>query len=159
YGPFTISQAISVTAPLGVYAGISVMSGTGIAIAAGASDGVALHGLTVTGLGGGSGISFSSGDHLDMTGCPVFGFSGSGIGLVFAPSAPSSRATVEHSSFADSNIGAWVSPTGNLTLRNCVISGNSSFGVYMLGVGANGGATLSVVDCLIDGNDTGVFSG
>src|SRR5207245_7143697 len=60
YGTFTIAQAISIIAPPGVYAGISVFAGTGITISAGASDVVTLRGLTLTGLGGFAGIDFNS---------------------------------------------------------------------------------------------------
>src|SRR6266700_1968683 len=38
YGPVTITQAVALIAPAGVYAGISVFSGAGIAINAGPSD-------------------------------------------------------------------------------------------------------------------------
>ena len=36
YGAFTVAQTVSIIAPAGVYAGITVFSGTGITIAAGA---------------------------------------------------------------------------------------------------------------------------
>src|SRR5262252_7389517 len=38
YGAFAVAHAVSITAPPGVYAGISVFSGDGIDINAGASD-------------------------------------------------------------------------------------------------------------------------
>src|SRR5215467_8341508 len=38
YGAFTITQPVSIIAPPGVYAGISVFSGDGITITAGGSD-------------------------------------------------------------------------------------------------------------------------
>src|SRR6266568_4863825 len=52
YGTVTISQAVSLIAPPGVYAGISVFSGAGITVSAGASDVVVIRGLTLNGLGG-----------------------------------------------------------------------------------------------------------
>src|SRR5207302_10656614 len=61
YGTVTINQAVSLVAPPGVYAGISVFSGTGITVAAGATDVVTLRGLTLNGLGGNYGIDFNSG--------------------------------------------------------------------------------------------------
>src|SRR5438874_11521405 len=64
YGTVTINQAVSLVAPPGVYAGISVFSGTGITVNAGPSDVVTLRGLTLTGLGGADGISFTSGASL-----------------------------------------------------------------------------------------------
>jgi len=47
YGPTTINKAISLIAPPGVYAGISVFTGDGIDIQAGSSDTVIVRGLTV----------------------------------------------------------------------------------------------------------------
>src|SRR5260370_42406683 len=62
YGVFTISSAVSITAPPGVYAGISVFSGDGIDINAGASDIVILRGLTGNNQGSsGSGLVFNGG--------------------------------------------------------------------------------------------------
>src|SRR5438477_9591417 len=58
YGPVTISQAVSLVAPPGVYAGISVFSGAGITVNAGPSDVVTIRGLTLNGLGGNTGIEF-----------------------------------------------------------------------------------------------------
>ena len=46
YGAFTISQAVSIIAPQGVYAGITVFSGDGIGITAGGTDVVTLRGLS-----------------------------------------------------------------------------------------------------------------
>src|SRR5215467_2941533 len=48
YGPVTIGKAISITAPSGIYAGVSVFSGDGITVNAGSSDVVVLRGLTVS---------------------------------------------------------------------------------------------------------------
>src|SRR5215469_15253791 len=58
YGPFTITKTISVVAQ-GVTAGISVFSGDGIDINAGASDTVILRGLTINNQGGVNGIVFN----------------------------------------------------------------------------------------------------
>src|SRR5499427_6040505 len=83
YGPFTITQAVSITAPAGLYAGISVFSGDGIDINAGASDTVILRGLTLNNQGsGGSGIVFITGGTLHVESSVVNGFS-SGDGMAF----------------------------------------------------------------------------
>jgi hypothetical protein len=48
YGTFAIGKSVSVIAPTGVYAGISVFSGAGITVSTVATDTVKLHGLTVS---------------------------------------------------------------------------------------------------------------
>ena len=57
----TISQSVSIIAPPGVYAGISVFSGDGVTVSAGATDKVLLRGLTINGEGGTGGIRVTSG--------------------------------------------------------------------------------------------------
>ena len=93
YGPVTISQAVTLVAPSGVYAGISVFSGTGITINAGVSEKVTLRGLTINGLGGTTGIAFNSGGALYLDGIVVSGFTGVAVaaGLGTAPQTSSSR--------------------------------------------------------------------
>src|SRR5215471_13572561 len=77
YAAFTITQAVTIVAPPGVYAGVSVFSGNGVAINAGASDIVILRGLTINNQGSsGSGIVFNTGGLLHIESCVVNGFSG-----------------------------------------------------------------------------------
>src|SRR5215472_11392756 len=63
YGQVTITKAISIVNEEGVEAGITVTSGDGITVAAGPTDTVNLRGLTLVGVGAGSGngITFKSG--------------------------------------------------------------------------------------------------
>src|SRR4029434_2747198 len=57
YGTVAIGKSISIIAPPGVYAGVSVFSGTdGVTVNAGPTDKVVLRGLTVNGQGGAFGI-------------------------------------------------------------------------------------------------------
>ena len=83
YGPVTITQSVSITAPPGVYAGISVFSGTGI-IVFGAGIDVALRGLSVNGLGGATGIANVVSATLVIERCSVTGMTAEGI-FVAAP--------------------------------------------------------------------------
>src|SRR5262249_25616577 len=75
YGAFTVSKAVTVEAPAGVYAGISQASGDGIDVFAGCCDVVVLRGLTLYGYGaGGKGIYFASGGSLYIEDCVINGF-------------------------------------------------------------------------------------
>jgi hypothetical protein len=80
YGPFTINQSVAITAPDGIYAGITQGSDSldGIVIAAGPTQVVTLKGLTIIGPGPGvsdsTGVLFSSGAVLHVEGCEVRGF-------------------------------------------------------------------------------------
>jgi hypothetical protein len=76
YGPVSLSIAISITAPPGVYAGISVFSGDGIDINAGGGEMFVLRGLTINNEGSsGSGIVLTGFGTLHIQGCDVTGFS------------------------------------------------------------------------------------
>src|SRR5215831_8467973 len=85
YGPFSINKSISIIAPLGVTAGISVFSGDGIDINAGGSDTIILRGLTVNNQGStGNGIVFNTGGTLHIESCVVSGFSNyASVGVAF----------------------------------------------------------------------------
>lgn len=80
YGPVTITKAVSIIAPLGVYAGMSPTAGVdGIVVAAGPSDKVVLRGLTINGQGGNRGILVTSAGEVYIEQCTVTNMTQSGI--------------------------------------------------------------------------------
>lgn len=83
YGPVTIAQSVSITAPAGIYAGVSVSSGDGITVNGPAIE-VALKGLTVNGVGGSDGIAFQQGKRLAIEDCTVSGMANYGINVTAA---------------------------------------------------------------------------
>ena len=161
YGPVTITQAVSIIAPPGVYAGVSVSSGNGVTVDAGASDTVVLRGLAITGLGGTSGLVVNSAATVDVGHVEISGFSGDGIkfsgggrlvvrdsiirsnagvGLSFIPAA-GALLTVEGSSFDSNDIGVKVSGPVTASLRGSSATENPSGGIMALG-----GAVLVLAD-------------
>jgi hypothetical protein len=83
YGPVTIGKAIMITAPPGIYAGISVFSESdGVTITAGAADTVVLRGLTIIGLAGGlgNGINAAAAKFVRVERCSIGGF---GLGILY----------------------------------------------------------------------------
>ena len=79
YGSVTIGQSVSIIAPPGVYAGISVPAGDGVTIAAGAGGKVTLRGLTINGQGGNRGIVVTSGDEVHIEQCTIANMATDGI--------------------------------------------------------------------------------
>ena len=65
YGPVTISKSVTITAPAGVYAGISVLPGQDGVVVNGPFVFVTLNGLTINGQGGNAGIDFVAGAQVD----------------------------------------------------------------------------------------------
>ena len=184
YGPVVINKSISLIAPPGVYAGISVFSGDGITINAGASDTVILRGLTVNDQnanGNGNGVIFNTGDTLHVENCVVNGFSGTtGTGLAFMAAG---HLEVKDSIFRDNASGIVVFPASGQALATIdavrlegtptispgsgviasagskVTVSNSLASGYHDGFIANAGtpnAEISVENCVATGNFFGI---
>jgi hypothetical protein len=151
YGPVTITKAVSLIAPPGVYAGISVFSGDGIVIQAGSSDTVVLRGLTVNNQGSqGNGIVFTTGVVLHVEGCAVRGFS-SGGGIVFQ--SADARLEVKDSIMRDNLNGIDVHPAAGRALAmidQVRLELNSNVGLF-----AEGGSTITVRNSVAAGSAVG----
>ena len=78
YGPVSITQSVSIVAPAGVYAGISVSSGDGVTVNAPGGV-VSLVGLTINGLGGSTGINILAAARTSIERCKTTGMTGFGI--------------------------------------------------------------------------------
>jgi hypothetical protein len=208
YGPVTIAQSVSIIAPPGVYAGISVSSGVGVTVTTAATDVVALRGLTINNVGTGiRGIVFDGAGRLQVADVSATGFEFEG--LDFTPSAGSDL-VVERSSFSGNETGIVIGPGAgtavravidgvrlhhngsgivafnNVTMnaRNAVIASNTTTGLGVFpqvagsntdvtlesteiasnggrGVWAgdpNGSSAVTIHDCTIVNNDTGIFT-
>jgi len=152
YGPVTITQSVSIIAPPGVYAGISVPSGAGAGIdVLGAGIIVVLQGLTINGTGGNRGIFFEQGAELHIINCSVANMAGSGIqGVAPGGTLYVSDTAVRSSAF----FGVLLS--GNVTgiIERTRLENNGSPGVY-----ATNGASLSLKESLVANNSNGGLSG
>jgi hypothetical protein len=175
YGPVTISQAVSITAPPGVYAGISVFSGAGVTINAGGSDRVILRGLTLNNQGGtGSGIVFNTGGTLHIENCVVNGFTMGGTGLSFTGPGTlevkdsivrnnSNGISVTGTAVAaideirlEGNIVGLVAQAGSrVTIRNSIATDASDAGFRALSQTA-AAVELNIESCVVSNNGSGV---
>jgi len=79
YGTVVIDKSVSIVAPPGVYAGISVFSGAGIMVNPGIGGKVVLRGLTINGQGGDVGIWITGGDEIHVEKCVVSNMSNVGL--------------------------------------------------------------------------------
>ncbi len=139
YGPVTITQALSIVAPPGVHAGVTVLSGTGIVVDTGTGT-VRLAGLTLNGLGGQKGIEFLSGDALRIEWITATGFRwGSfGTGLSVVGGNPRTVSVVD-SSFVGNDIGAWFDGSIRATVARSRFDQNTSGAIF-------GSGTTGTVD-------------
>lgn len=183
YGPAVISQAVSIIAPTGVYAGVSVFAGAGITVAAGAGT-VTLQGLTINSLGGTIGIDYQSGAKLYIDGTVVTGFTGVAPAAgVRAALAGSGNLVIRNSAFRDSAAGVrGSSVAGTLTvdidrtaferndqgisltdntagvIRNSTVI-DGTVGVSASPTTAGRTSSIEVHRIVVAGNGTGVVSG
>jgi len=129
YGTFAVTKSVSVVAPEGVYAGVSVFAGgTGISIAVAATDVVSIRGLTLVGQGSAlAGIASSDGTVL-IERVKIQGMS---IGI----SVPTSGKTIIRDSFLLRNFAGVGSGSGGpyeLIVENTTIE-DSTFGINVFG--------------------------
>lgn len=78
YGPVTLTKSISLIAPTGVYAGVTVFTGDGITVD-GSGITVVLRGLSINGQGGQSGVNLLQAARLRVEGCVISNMMGNGI--------------------------------------------------------------------------------
>ena len=157
YGGVTISQAVSIVAPPGIYAGVSVLSGTGIIVNAGAGNKVTLRGLTINGLGGTVAIAFTSGDALYVNNISIAGFSTPGaLGISAALGASVGNLVIEDSIFRD-NATALQTATGTGSLKLNVE--RSSFVRNGIGADLQGNTTGTLQATSFTGGTTGLSAG
>jgi hypothetical protein len=176
YPPFVIDKAVTVGAARGAYAAISVSSGDGIYIRAGASGAVVLRNLFLTGVGGRHGIFFETGGSLDLEFITAMGFAGRGIRMTAVNAASSLvvrdsvfransagvvvngstggaiRVEIERTR-ADRNTdnGFWFLGGVRGTVRNATAAANASSGFFF-----QPEVVLTVFDSVADGNANGV---
>jgi hypothetical protein len=144
YGPVTIGQAVSITAPAGVYVGISVATGDGVTISAGPTDLVTLRGLTINSTGGTNGIHLVSAARILVEDTTIAGFNGAnGTGvLVDDAAAAANNVTINRSILRNNRTGfrfdATVAPNRAFDFSDVAISNGVS------GIVANGNFSGSV---------------
>jgi len=167
YGPVTIAQSVTITTPLGVYAGITNASGDGITISGTTdTDIVVLHGLTINGGGTGNfGINAGNGmpginiGELHVENCVITSFSNSGVS--FAPLATAFLQVRDTVIRSMTNFGLLVvalnngmSGIANVSVERSEASRNGFAGFTFFGSG-----TAAVLhDCVLDGNTNAITS-
>jgi hypothetical protein len=170
YGGVTINKTISIINDGVGEAGTLVSGGfTGITINAGANDTVSLRGLTIKGIGFGSGngIVFNSGKFLTIENCVIRNLSQAAVGttgkaIVFQPSSASnlSQLAMSNTLIADSFIGINIVPAGTGIVKAAlkrVELYNNDFGLLVAPTVNTVSARVSVADSVVDGSTgTGV---
>jgi hypothetical protein len=167
-----ITQSITITAPTGIYAGISVFSGDGIIINASAIDTVVLRGLTINGQGGANGITITNALVVHVENCVIANMTGIGInqaqGLlevkdtivrnnanigiyVVGPAV----ANLDHVRLEANDTGLAAEFGGNAAMQDSIVTGSPNIGVLATIVTSN----VTISRSLISSNNFGVYVG
>ena len=143
-----ITKSISVTAPAGIYAGISVFSGDGITINASATDTVVLRGLTINGQGGANGITITNALVVHVENCVIANMVG--IGINQAKGLLDVKDTIVRN---NGNIGVYVIGAAQAALDRVRLEGNNT------GLAAEFGGQVAMQDSVVTGsNNIGVLA-
>jgi hypothetical protein len=169
FGPIAISQAITITSPDGVEAGIvPVSGGAAIIINAGPNDAVVLRGLTLNGSGAGSnGVVFNSGASLTVTNCVVQNFASDGSnitngnGILIQPTSSQVNFTITNSIFVNNdNDGIlYFPPSGSASANGVVdhVTGTGNFDGIAVISGTGGTVTAISNSNFSNNGDDGIF--
>jgi hypothetical protein len=147
YGTVTITQPVSIVAPPGVYAGISVpLSGneTGVFIA-GAAGKVLLRGLTINGIGGTTGVWFHNGQELAVQDCVISNLS-NGVLVDIG-----GKVSISGSVIRDNTNGIVAGYGASVTVSTSQVLLNSEEGIEIYG-GSGGTTTIDVSDTVVSGS-------
>jgi len=126
YGPVAITQSVSIIAAPGVFAGVTVFTGDGVAVS-GVGTRVRLSGLTINGQGGDIGIHFQQGARLAIDHCVVSALNLYGIYV----QAVNSTWIVSDTTIASNASYGLIAEAGKGTLDRVRIENNFSVGVLV----------------------------
>jgi hypothetical protein len=180
YGTIVSDRKVSFIAAPGVHAQITATSGDAITLSGtqltSVTDSIVLRGLTILGHGtGANGITSTSGGELYVENCVIDGFNGA---INFQQSAKLfvkdtivrnngqlsyagiyiklGTVLIDHCSVENNGYGI-VIDSGNITIRDSVISGNLHTGFWARGVDLIGKSNIE--NCMVTNNGTGISTG
>ena len=152
YGAVAITKSVSIIAPAGIYAGISVSSGDGVTVNAPAAI-VVLRGLSINGQGGDRGISLQAAARLRVENCVISGMHIAGISHTAA--APDAELIVLDTIVRD-NGGSGITlfaNVGSLVLDHVRSEHNGGNGVSITPSVGSIGALATITDSVFTHNE------
>ena len=142
YGPVTIGKSVSITAPPGIYGGISVGAGQNGVDINGAGIKVALRGLRINGAAGSNdGVRFLAGAELRIERCAIENLGGVGI----EAAAPGARLSVADTVVSANGSGVLVTGVDIATFDRLTSERNAGDGLFLLRTGGPATGVLALV--------------
>jgi len=148
YGSVTITKAVSIIAPAGVYAGISVFPGNdGVTVNAPGAT-VVLRGLSINGQGGGTGINVQNAARVRIEGCVVSNMAQDGIYHVASGAAVVVLDTIVRD---NANFGINIIANTSVVLDRVRVEHNGGSGLGIVPASA-AGSSATITDSLFAHN-------
>lgn len=152
YGPVTITQSVSIVAPAGIYAGITVFSGSGVTVDA-ASATVVLRGIAINGQGGANGVAIQSASRVRIEGCVISGLTSHAI----LQTTSAELAIVDTIVRDNAGDGIRIAGDGAITLDRVRSEHNGGNGFYIAATTIE--ANASITDSVLSANGgSGIFA-
>ena len=154
YGPVTITKSVSLIAPNGIYAGITVVAGDGVTINAPEAY-VVLRGLSINGQGGDNGISLKLAFRLRVESCVISNMAVNGI----MHSAPGAEMIVLDTIIRDNHgSGIFADTNASILLDHVRSEHNESHGFILNSSNSSPGASAMITDSIFAFNGIhGIF--
>ena len=151
YGTVTISKSISIIAPSGVYAGISVAAGNGITINAPGAT-VVLRGLSINGQGGANGILVQNAARVRIESCVVSSMGAVGI---YHQANNAEMIVLDTISRDNGDTGVYVGAgDARIVLDDVRSEHNVNYGFYIAPTSGSTSASAMITDSLFANNGT-----
>jgi hypothetical protein len=158
FGPINITQAVTITSPAGVEAGIVLApGGTAVNINAGPNDAIVLRGLTLDGgsVLNSSGIQFFSGSSLIVEDCVVRNMLNNGLSFNSSTSGTETLAVSNSSFYGNTTAGIYITTSGSGTTTasiNKTEFKNNFIGLFVRGDGGTAPLDVAVKDSVAANN-------
>ena len=138
YGTVTITKSVSLIAPSGIYAGVTVSAGDGITVNAPGGI-VVLRGLSINGQGGDNGINLLQAERLRIENCVISNMGVDGV----MHTAPGAELIVLDTIVRD-NAGSGIGGDANasIVLEHVRSEHNGTNGFYLASLSAQASATI-----------------
>lgn len=155
YGAVTLTQSISLVAPTGVYAGISVFPlATGVRVATPGIN-VVLRGLTINSQGGANGVAMTAGTSLSIENCVISNFSVANYGVHVTTTA---KVRIIDTLLRDNSEAIRLENGAGADIVRATITGSGTYGILVHG--NVGGATTAaiVTDSIVSGGNFAIWA-
>ncbi len=171
YGAITVTKSVSIDAPQGIYAGVSVFSGDGVTID-GTNIVVVLRGLTINGQGGLRGIFINNAGVVHVENCVIANMPTSGItqfagtlelkdvtvrngGYGVVVQGPG-QANLDHVRIEANTIGLAAFSGGHVAMQNSIVTGSSTWGI-VASLPNISGSEVTISRSMISSNNYGIY--